>query len=473
MKRRTLGMTMLATGVAGFLVTGIVSTVLGPNSASRIEERVQAAANAALADARLTTWSARASGQHVELEGVAPTVEARNEIIAALRNAGAGVGAEKVDVAPLASPFTWTARKENGRVFLEGVAPSRAAFESIHNAARKLYGGDMSSEMTLASGGPAGIQWDAAAIAGLEALVKLERGSAHLTGQRLTVSGLAPSDLDAETIAITLSHAKGGVTAVVDVLGPPEWVATNDHGRLILQGKVASEDAKRKLLKAAGGSDDAEDRSYVAETGAWQARAEEALPHLAKFKVGEITVQGRYFRIAGEATGSVIASLREDMARLEDDYRLDLKAVEVDPRMPELAGLDLRARGDDHADICQTALTRIGNSNQIEFASNRTAISQRSGGALDKLVAVARACSDLQIEIQGYTDSTGRRSVNVALSRERASAIKDYLVERGLSADRLTAVGYGSDRPAGSNRTESGRAKNRRIEYRVIRGETR
>lgn len=473
MERQSLGKAMLLTGVTGFLATGMIATAIGPNSASRIEDRVQAAANAALADARLTTWSARASGHHVELEGVAPTVEARNEIIAALRSTGVGVGAERVDVAPLASPFTWTAHKENGRIFLEGVAPSRASFESIHNAARKLYGGDMSSEMTLASGGPADIQWDAAAIAGLEALVKLERGSAHLSDRKLVVTGLAANDVDAETIGKMLSHPKGGVATVSDVLGPPEWVATNEHGRLILQGKVASTEVKRKLLRAAGGRDDAEDRSYVAETGAWHARALEALPHLAKFNVGEIAVQGSVFRIKGEASGSVIARLREDMARLEDGYRLDLQAVEVAPRMPELAGLDLEARGEDHAAVCQTALTRIGAANRIEFASNRAAISQRSAWALDKLVAVARACSDLRIEIQGHTDSTGRRSVNVALSRERASAIKDYLVERGLSADRLTAVGYGPDRPAGSNRTESGRAKNRRIEYRVTRGETR
>ncbi|CAN0479273.1 unnamed protein product, partial [Phaeothamnion confervicola] len=172
-------------------------------------------------------------------------------------------------------------------------------------------------------------------------------------------------------------------------------------------------------------------------------------------------------------TGSVLADLREEMAQIDDGYRLDLQVVEVDPRMPELAGLDLLATDSDHAAHCQTALSRIGGANRIEFASNRAVISRRSGGALDKVVAVARACSGLRIEIQGHTDSTGRRTSNMTLSRDRAGAVKDYLVERGLSADRLTAVGYGPDRPTASNRTESGRAKNRRIEYRVIRGETR
>ena len=320
---------------------------------------------------------------------------------------------------------------------------------------------------------PAEVKWDVAAIAGLEALVKLNRGTAHLTDRKLSVTGVASSDLEAETIINTLSHAGGGVVMVADVLGPPEWVATNDHGRIVLQGKVASVEAKRKLLRAAGGSDDAEDRSYVAETGAWLKRAEEALPHLARFNVGEISVQGRYFRVTGEATGSVIDAIRNDMAAVEDGYRLDLKVVELAPAIPELSGLDLSGTRETYIANCQKALTRVGSTNRIEFASNRAVINSRSGGALDKVIAVAKACSSVRIEIQGHTDSTGRRSANVALSRDRAVAIKDYLVERGLSADRLTAVGYGPDRPAASNRTESGRAKNRRIEYRVIRGETR
>ena len=197
------------------------------------------------------------------------------------------------------------------------------------------------------------------------------------------------------------------------------------------------------------------------------------LPYLARFNVGELKVQGRHFRISGEASGSVLAGLRNEMSRIEDGYRLDLQVAEVAPRMPELAGLDLQAADRDHATMCQTALSRVGRANRIEFASNRAAIGGRSGEALDKAVAVAKACSDLRIEIQGHTDSRGRRAANLALGRERAEAIKDYLVERGLSADRLTAVGYGPDRPVASNRTESGRAKNRRIEYRVIRGETR
>jgi OOP family OmpA-OmpF porin len=84
---------------------------------------------------------------------------------------------------------------------------------------------------------------------------------------------------------------------------------------------------------------------------------------------------------------------------------------------------------------------------------------------------VARGCSELRLEIQGHTDSSGQRDDNLRLSRKRAEAVKAYLVAQGLSPDRLDAKGFGPDRPVASNRTEAGRARNRRIEYRVIRGE--
>ena len=130
------------------------------------------------------------------------------------------VRTDKVDIVPQANPFSWTARKENGRIVLEGFAPSRDSLKAIHDAARKLYGSDMSNMMTLASGAPAGVEWDVAVIAGLEALVKLKRGTAQLSGDKLVVMGLTENEADAEIIRSTLLHADAGVTAIAEVSGP-------------------------------------------------------------------------------------------------------------------------------------------------------------------------------------------------------------------------------------------------------------
>jgi OOP family OmpA-OmpF porin len=70
-----------------------------------------------------------------------------------------------------------------------------------------------------------------------------------------------------------------------------------------------------------------------------------------------------------------------------------------------------------------------------------------------------------KITIEGHTDSVGSADYNQKLSQRRADAVKAYLIEKGgIDADRLTAIGYGEDRPVASNATEEGRRKNRRVE---------
>ena len=86
---------------------------------------------------------------------------------------------------------------------------------------------------------------------------------------------------------------------------------------------------------------------------------------------------------------------------------------------------------------------------------------------LDEAVMVLNDNPDLNIEIQGYTDSTGEEDYNVQLSQRRAESVMSYLVSRGIDPDRLTAKGYGSVNPVASNDTPQGRAKNRRVEFRA------
>jgi OOP family OmpA-OmpF porin len=462
----------LAVGIAGVLLTLVIGAWFGPNSAGSIEARVEAAATGALANLGLVEWRATASGQSIDLEGVASSEAALDGIIAAVKTASGvtAVHTENVDIVPMANPFSWSARKENGRIVLEGFAPSRDSLKSIHDAARKLYGSDMSNMMTLASGAPAGVEWDVAVIAGLEALAKLKRGSAQLSGDRLVVMGLTENELDAEIVRNTLLNADAGVTAIVEVLGPPDWIASVERGRITFQGKVASESVQRALERAAGGASRTDDKSYIASTGDWYARALAALPHLARFEKGELSVRGDRFRISGEAAGSTIGYLKEDMAGIADGFIVDYQLTETQPRIRELAGLNLSA-GEASAPACQQAFDRVTDADRIEFASNRVALGRSNGAVLDKLVYLARTCSEFRLEIHGHTDARGRRSANIALSLARASAVKDYLVGRGLSAGRLTALGFGPDRPAVSNTTETGRAQNRRIEFEVVRGE--
>ena len=71
----------------------------------------------------------------------------------------------------------------------------------------------------------------------------------------------------------------------------------------------------------------------------------------------------------------------------------------------------------------------------------------------------------MNLTISGYTDSAGREDSNLALSKKRAKAVNDYLVEKGIEASRLTHDGYGEADPIADNSTSAGRAKNRRVEF--------
>jgi outer membrane protein OmpA-like peptidoglycan-associated protein len=74
---------------------------------------------------------------------------------------------------------------------------------------------------------------------------------------------------------------------------------------------------------------------------------------------------------------------------------------------------------------------------------------------------------DIKLSIAGHTDNTGKPEKNQELSIARAEAVKSYLTGKGVNESRLTATGYGQDQPIADNTTTSGKAKNRRVEFKV------
>lgn len=101
----------------------------------------------------------------------------------------------------------------------------------------------------------------------------------------------------------------------------------------------------------------------------------------------------------------------------------------------------------------------------IYFDINRDSIKDRSRPKLDEAVALLEKYPMLRLEISGHTDSKGERDYNMDLSLRRADAVKQYLVDAGITASRLQTRGAGPDEPRDSNRKKAGRAKNRRIEF--------
>ncbi|MDX1516435.1 MAG: OmpA family protein [Woeseiaceae bacterium] len=143
---------------------------------------------------------------------------------------------------------------------------------------------------------------------------------------------------------------------------------------------------------------------------------------------------------------------------------LPLFDIEPPPYIAAPATIDA-----DHARRMQQLCDRVFDAidtPDIDFAWDDATLRPAAQPALDRLVNFARNCRRGRILIVGHTDSMGAESYNLWLSRSRAQAIANYLVARGVAADRLLVEGRGSAEPLTTNDTRAGRARNRRIEFR-------
>ena len=117
---------------------------------------------------------------------------------------------------------------------------------------------------------------------------------------------------------------------------------------------------------------------------------------------------------------------------------------------------------------CEAGLRQLLEGAHIEFATASAELLPASRPLLERIAGVARSCPGT-LRIEGHTDGVGPVAANARLSAARAETVRDALVKRGLAPDRLVAEGFGPSRPVASNDTADGRARNRRIEFHVVR----
>ena len=104
----------------------------------------------------------------------------------------------------------------------------------------------------------------------------------------------------------------------------------------------------------------------------------------------------------------------------------------------------------------------------IQFETAKASLKSESYAILDDLVEMMTLKPAMKIQIGGHTDSDGDEVANLVLSQQRADAVKNYLIKKGISAKRIIALGYGETKPIADNSTAAGKAKNRRTEIKVL-----
>jgi len=104
---------------------------------------------------------------------------------------------------------------------------------------------------------------------------------------------------------------------------------------------------------------------------------------------------------------------------------------------------------------------------RIQFEFSKATISPESFTILNEVADILKQNPELKLSIEGHTSSDGTREINIKLSQDRADNVKKYIISKGIDANRLTAIGYGPDKPLTNGKTAEEKAKNRRVELKV------
>jgi OOP family OmpA-OmpF porin len=182
----------------------------------------------------------------------------------------------------------------------------------------------------------------------------------------------------------------------------------------------------------------------------WSQHVQKVLsPSLKQVTHGQLSMQGNIIDLKGEVSNE---AARQQVAS-------DMAAT-LNPTYTVRNGLRVAAQEQSLVD--QTLGNRI-----IEFEAGSAVLRPNGTVILDEMAQALAKLKGKKVEVIGHTDAQGGRVANVALSLARAQAVKSYLVAKGLVADGINTTGLGPDRPVASNASDEGRARNRRIEFRV------
>jgi OmpA-OmpF porin, OOP family len=228
-------------------------------------------------------------------------------------------------------------------------------------------------------------------------------------------------------------------------------------GKVNVQGAVPDEATRAAViakLRELYGSDKVVDQITVGGVVApanWDSHVQKLLTkQLKQIKAGQLKIDGTQISVSGDVANE--AQRQQIVSEM---------ASVLTPAYSVKNSLRAGGGGDQNL-LDQTLGNRI-----IEFESGKSIITPQGIFILDEMAAALVKVDNKQVVIIGHTDNEGARQNNLFLSKLRAEAVKNYLVGKGISTYALSTQGMGPDKPVASNDTPDGKARNRRIEFRV------
>ncbi len=380
---------------------------------------------------------------------------------------------------PVITPFTMRFQiTDEGASFDACSADTEATLARIVGAAEAA--GAVDPRCTVGLGVPSQ-RWGDAVTASIEALGALGKGSVTIADADITlVASEQTSQSDFDRIIGELENELPEVFALNAKLpkpqdaeeGPPEFTATlSPEGQVQLRGRV-NDDALRELTTSFAKARFGSDRVYTATRIVddlppdWATRVLAGLEALGQLSNGAVSVSPETLLLTGntgnpDASTEIAALLA---GKLGEGAAFDVN-VTYQEKLDPVLGLPT-------PDECEAEIGAIVAAGKINFEPGSATIDASALGTMDDIAQVLTRCGELQLEIQGYTDSQGREEMNLALSQSRAESVLNELRARRVVTSTFKAVGYGEESPVADNDTEAGREANRRIEFRLIRPET-
>lgn len=378
---------------------------------------------------------------------------------------------------PVVTPFiTRFMMDEDGARFDTCAADTAEAREQIMTAAHNA-GLEGQISCSLALGVPSR-SWGTAVAQSIDAIADLSGGMVTISDADITLvapEGTAQGLFD--RVVGELEHALPEVFVVkatlpvtpdVSAEGPPQFTITRSpEGVVQLRGKVADE-----LLNVS-----AENYARARFSGAqivmgtrmsdglpsnWAVRVLAGIEALSNLSDGAVIVEPTTMSVRGntgdQEASAQISRLLIDKLGEAADFSVDVTYIE---RLDPIAALP-------SPEECIERITLISSERKITFEPSSATIDSSATGVVDDIAEVLRACSDLRIQIAGYTDSQGRESMNQQLSQQRAQAVLTALRVRRVPTSAFEAIGFGEADPIADNETAEGREANRRIEFSLI-----
>jgi OOP family OmpA-OmpF porin len=378
---------------------------------------------------------------------------------------------------PVITPFTLRFLIDEDGARFDACSADTEEAKAIILASAKAAGLEDEGTCVVGMGVPS-TKWAKAVDDSIKALAELGGGSVTISNADINLIGATSikqgqfdrivGELETALPEAFALHAK--LPEAVDPnQGPPEFTATlSPEGQVQLRGRL-SNDNLRTVVDSYAKSRFGSDKVYIATRlvdglpNDWAARVLTGIEALSGLTNGTVRVTPTTLSVRGN-TGDEQAS--RDIASLLATKLGEAQEFEVD--VAYLKKLDPIA-GIPTPDECEVGINGILDSGKISFEPGSATIDATTLNTLDKIAELLKTCGELQLEIQGHTDSQGREEMNLALSQSRAESVLNELRVRRVPTASFSAQGYGETQPIQDNGSEDGREANRRIEFRLIR----